>query len=72
MPPLGDPVGRYWHGVWRGKTRMVWLLDFEKNLKVCIRFDRVHERDGQTDGRTPHDAAYRPRLCIALRRKTSH
>ena len=22
---------------------------------MFIRFDRVHERDGQTDGRTPHD-----------------
>ena len=20
-----------------------------------IRFDRIHERDGQTDGQTPHD-----------------
>jgi len=34
---------------------MVLLADGKKNEDVFIRFDRVHERDGQTDGRTPHD-----------------
>ena len=41
---------------------MVWLPDGEKNSKMFIRFDMIHERDktdrqtdGRTDGRTPHD-----------------
>ena len=33
---------------------MVWLPD-GKNDSMFTRFDRIHERDGQTDGRTPHD-----------------
>jgi len=32
------------------KTRIVWLPDGDKNLEdKFIRFDRIHERDGQTD-----------------------
>jgi len=32
---------------------MVWLSDGEKTLKIMfVRFDRIHERDGQMDGRT--------------------
>jgi len=41
------------------KTRMVDLPDGKKNLKMFIRFDRMYEREGQTDGQkdgqTPHD-----------------
>jgi len=33
------------------------------------RFDRIHERDGQTGGRTPHDGI--GRACIASRGKNS-
>ena len=32
---------------------MVWLPDGEKNFEdMFIRFDMIHERDRQTDGRT--------------------
>ena len=35
------------------KTRMAWLPDGEKNLKMFIRFDRfTNVTDRQTDGRT--------------------
>ena len=34
------------------KTRMVGLRDGEKILKMITRFDRIHERDGQTDRHT--------------------
>jgi len=39
------------------KTRMAWLLDGEKNLKIpyVYSFHATHERDRQTDGQTPHD-----------------
>jgi len=26
---------------------------------MCIRFDRIHKHDGQTDGQTPHDGTGR-------------
>jgi len=35
---------------------MVWLPDGEKISKMFIRFDVIHERDGQTDGQTLHDS----------------
>jgi len=31
---------------------MVWLLDVKKFDDKIIRFDRIHQRDGQTDGQT--------------------
>ena len=38
----------------------------EKKIEdMFIRFDRVHERDKQTDGRTDTACRHRPRLCIA-------
>jgi len=46
--------------------RMVWLSDSEKKIEdMFIRFDRIHERDGQTDRRTPHDSI--GRACIPSR-----
>jgi len=36
---------------------------------MFIRFDRVHERDRQTNGRTDTARRHRPRLCIASRGK---
>jgi len=45
------------------KSRMMWLQDAEKKFEnVLTRCDTIHERDGQTDGQTPHDGigrAYR-------------
>jgi len=38
-------------------------------MHMCIRFDRVHERDTQTDTWTPHDGI--GRACIASRGKKS-
>jgi len=51
--------------VW--KTRMVWLPGGEKIL--FIRFDRMYERDRQTDGQTDKQTAHDDigRACIALR-----
>jgi len=42
---------------------MAWLPDNEKKIEdIFIRFDRTHERDRQTDGRTdrqtPHAGIY--------------
>jgi len=35
---------------------MAWLLEGEKKIEdMFIRFDRIHDRDTHTDGRTPHD-----------------
>jgi len=36
-----------------------------------IRFDKIYERDGQTDGQSPQDGRQRPCLCIASREKKS-
>ena len=45
--PLGGPPWKI--DVWYRKTRMVWLTDTEKMLKMFIRFDRIHECDIQMD-----------------------
>ena len=41
-----------------------------KNIEdMSIHFDRTHERDRRTDGRTDTALRHRPRLCIASRCK---
>ena len=47
MPQLGGPVQYYYHTVWCGKTRMVWLSDGEK-VDTFSHFNRIPARDGQT------------------------
>jgi len=47
---------------------MVSLPNGEKNFEdIFIRFDVIHERDGQTDRQTLHDS--KDRACIASRDK---
>jgi len=59
-PPLGGSSSEYRHPLWDRKTRMVSLPDGEKNFEdIFIRFDVIHERNGQT----LHDSKYR--ACIA-------
>jgi len=39
-----------------GMEKLEWCgYPMVKNDSMFTRFDRIHERDGQTDGRTPHD-----------------
>jgi len=52
------------HPVWRGKTRMVWLLDGEKNWRYLYSF----WHNART-WRTHTVWRHRPRLCIASRGK---
>ena len=41
-----------WHLFYWTRCRMVWLCDGEKKFEdMFIHFDRIHERDGWTDGR---------------------
>jgi len=52
MTPLGGFPSEYCHAVLYGKTRMAWLPDGEKIVDMFIRFDTIHERDGQTHTHT--------------------
>ena len=50
---------------------MVWLPDDKKTEDVYTRFDRIHERDGRTDGQTPHNgigSAYAYAMATSLQR----
>jgi len=57
MSPLGGGGCRsvYCHPLYYGKkTRMVWLLDIEITLKICLAVSTEYRRvtDGQTEGQT--------------------
>ena len=46
--PVREFPPEYYHPVWCGKTRIVWLPDGEKIEDIFIRFDTLHERDKHT------------------------
>jgi len=62
-PQLGASPSVYYHGVWHGKTRMVWLPDCEKSLKMCLFIST--ESTNVTDGRT-HTHRHRMTAKAAL------
>ena len=66
-PPLKVFLSEYRHPLWDGKTRMVSLPMVKNFENIVIRFDTIHERDGQTDRRTLDDS--KDRACIASRGK---
>jgi len=69
VPVRRVPVGILPH-VWSGKTRM-WLPDGEKKFEdMFIRFDRIHERDGRTDGQTAR--RHKPRLASRGKNNLQH
>ena len=53
-PLLGGFPSEYRHPLWYGKTRMVSLLEGEKNFEdmLFVLARSTHVSDGQTDGRT--------------------
>jgi len=58
-PPLGGFPSEYRHPLWCGKTNSVATGWWKKFEDIFIRFRATHERDGQTDRRTPHHGIYR-------------
>jgi len=67
-PPLGGFPSEYRHPVWCGKTRMMGLLDSEKNEDMCNRLGTIPACDGQTDG---HLATAYTRYAYASRTKNA-
>ena len=58
LPAFDAPVrGSRQNIVWCGKSRLVWLPDDEKNLKIhsFVLTEFTNTTDGHTNRRTPHD-----------------
>ena len=55
-PPAFDTQSEYCHNVWCEKTRMVWLLDGEKNLKIrlFVLAESTNVTHGWMDRQTPY------------------
>ena len=65
--PIRGFPSEYRHPVWHGKTRMAWLPDGEKILKLCLFV--LTQLMNVTDTRTHTAWQHMPRLCIASRGK---
>jgi len=51
---LGESLSEYCHNVWYGNLEWCGYPTMKKFKGMFTRVDRIHERDGQTVGRTPH------------------
>ena len=59
----------YCHAVWYRKTRMVWLPDGAKILKICLFVFTIHKRDGHTHRHIDTSDTAWPRLHNIARQK---
>jgi len=70
-PRFGESPSEYCHNVWKKNYNGVATRWWKKFEDILIRFDRVHERDGQTHRQTDTAWWHKPRLHIIARQKLS-